>query len=152
MISNTKFFVLGVTPASPYNLQMYKITFLSTPVDWANQIVCALATWSSAVSESILSSDGSTIYSFFTFGSNSIYFAGLSVSNGSVVTSMFKSNTALSGVSGSSMNGDYVVVSTGFSSANYVMFYSISSSTFAIKSFSAGYYLYWIGLEPSSGR
>ena len=112
MISNSQFFVLGVAPSSPYNLQMYKITFLSTPVDWANQIACSSGTWSAYYSESVLSSDGSTVYSFFLFGASTtryLYFCGLSVADGSVRTTRYKSNTTVLSVLGSALNGDYVV-------------------------------------------
>ena len=109
MISNSQLFVLGTTPASPYNLQMLKITLLSTSVDWANQIACT-GTWSASTSESLLSSDGSTIYSFFLFGSPYyLYFWGLSVSSGSVVTTRYKSSAAMTYVQGSALSGDYVV-------------------------------------------
>ena len=110
MVSNSQFFVLGVPSASPYNLQIYKITFLSTSVDWANQITCTSGTWSASNSESLLSSDQSTIYSFFAFGSTRyLYFAGLSVTGGSVTTTRYKSNTSALYVWGSALNGDYVV-------------------------------------------
>ena len=109
MISNSQFFALGVAPSSPNNLQMYKITFSSTPVNWANQITCT-GTWSASYSESVLSSDGSTVYSFFTFGATRyLYFCGLSVADGSVRTTRYKSDTAVSYVWGSALNGDYVV-------------------------------------------
>ena len=91
---------------------MYKITFSSTSADWANKIVCSQVTWSAYLSESILSSDKSTIYSFFAFGSLPtyyLYFAGLSASNGSVVTTRYKSNTSVFDLKGSALNGDYVV-------------------------------------------
>ena len=113
MISNSQFFVLGVAPSSPYNLHMYKITFLSTSVNWANQIACSSGTWSAYLSESVLSSDGSTIYSFFLFGSSAntryLYFCGLSTSDGSVATTRYKSSTVVMQVYGSALNGDYVV-------------------------------------------
>ena len=112
MISNSQLFVLGATSTSLYNLQMYKITFSSTSVDWANQIACNTVTWYASSSESVLSSDGSTVYSFFTFGSSTttyLYFCGLSVADGSVRTTRYKSGIAVSGVWGSALNGDYVV-------------------------------------------
>ena len=150
MVSNSQFFVLGVPSASPYNLQIYKITFLSTSVDWANQITCTSGTWSASNSESLLSSDQSTIYSFFAFGSTRyLYFAGLSVTGGSVTTTRYKSNTSALYVWGSALNGDYVVATT--QSPTSLIMYSISSLTFTIKSFS-GNNLYGWGVEPSSGR
>ena len=150
MISNSQFFVLGVTTTSPYNLQMYKITFLSTSVNWANQIAWS-GTWSVDLSESVLSSDGSTIYSFFLFGASKyLFFAGLSASTGSVTTTRFKSSTFVDYVFGSTLNGDYVVATTQTQTS--VVMYSISSSTFTIKSFSSNDYLRGWGVEPSSGR
>ena len=44
IISNSQLFILGVDPASPYNLHMYKIAFLSTSVIWANQVACSSGT------------------------------------------------------------------------------------------------------------
>ena len=89
---------------------MFKITFSSTSVDWADQIVCTSGTWSADASESLLSSDKSKIYSFFIFGpSKYLYFVGLSVSDGKVTTTRYKSNISIENVKGSALNGDYVV-------------------------------------------
>ena len=111
MVSSTQFFVLSVPPSAPTNLHMYKIEFLSTSVNWAKQIVCPLETWGASNSESVLSSDSSTIYLFFTFSTSQYYllFAGLSASDGSVTTSRYRSSAIVSNVFGSALNGDYVV-------------------------------------------
>ena len=149
MISNSQFFVLGADPASSYNLKMYKIMFSSTSVIWANQIACVSGAWSAGNSESVLSSDGATIYFFFTFEvTKYLYFAGLSVSDGSVATTRYKSNVAVGYVWGSTMNRDYVVLTT--QTPSLLVIYSISSSTFTIKSLSGN--LFGWGVEPSSGR
>ena len=109
MISNSQFFVLGIASTSPKNLKMYKITFLLTSVDWANQIVCTAAQ-SISYSESVLSSDRSTIYTFFLYGpSKYLYFAGLSLSDGSATTARYTSSETVSEVWGSTLNADYVV-------------------------------------------
>ena len=108
MISNSQFFVLGAT--SNYNLQMYKITFSLTSVNWANQITCSSGKLSASLSESVLSYDGSTVYSFFTFGAQTyLYFLGLTVSTGSVATTRYKSSASVSNVWGSALNRDYVL-------------------------------------------
>ena len=150
MISNSQFFILGAASSSPNNLLMYKVTFSLTSADWANQITCTSGTWSTFYSESVLSSGGSTIYLFFMFGWSTkyLYFAGLSVADGRVTTTRYKSSVTVSAVHGSALNGDYVVAMT-YSSTSVVM-YSISSSTFIIKSFS-GILYGWV-VEPSSGR
>ena len=152
MISNSQLFVLGITPASSKNLQMFKITFLSTLVDWADQIACTSGTWSASNSDSVLSSDGSTIYSFFLFGSsNYLYFCGLSVSSGSVTTTRYKSSATVSYVQGSASNRDYIIATTYSSLSTSLVMYSISSPAFIIKSFSNNNLFGW-GVEPSSGR
>ena len=157
MVSNNQFFVIGSASASSNHLNLYKITFSSTSVDWANQIACSV-TWSASNSESLLSSDNSTIYSFFIFGPSSayyLYFAGLSATDGSVTTTRYKSNTFESNMYGSALNGDYVVATTFLfsppSSSASLVIYSISSLAFTVKSFS-GSVLYGWGVEPSSGR
>ena len=98
----------------------------------------------------MLSSDGSTIYSYFMFGSTKyLYFVGLSVSTGSVATTRYISSVSVSFVYGSSLNGDYVVATT-YSPVSVVI-YSISSSSFTIMTFS-GVYIIGLAVEPSSGR
>ena len=110
MISQTQFLILGSDPYSPYNLHMYKITFNNTSVDWANMMVCSSGTWSVNSSESLLSEDGSTIYSLFTFGSTLyLYFASFSTSNGSVISNRYKSSVTMANVFGSAMNADYII-------------------------------------------
>ena len=110
MISNSQFFVLGADSISPYALHMYKITFTSTKVNWANQMACSSGTWTLANSESVLDSSRSIIYLFFTYGSTPyLYFAGVSVSDGSVATIRYKSGTSILFVWGSALNGDYIV-------------------------------------------
>ena len=111
MISNSQFFILGAASSSPNNLLMYKVTFSLTSADWANQITCTSGTWSTFYSESVLSSGGSTIYLFFMFGWSTkyLYFAGLSVADGRVTTTRYKSSVTVSAVHGSALNGDYVV-------------------------------------------
>ena len=150
MISNSQFFVLGIAVSSPNNLNMYKITFSTTPVNWANQIACTSGTWSAFLSESVLSFDKSKIYMFFTLGKiEYLYYAGLSVSDGSVVTTRYKSSTPVAGLNGSVLKGDYIIA-TIFSPFSLMMF-SISSSTFTIKSFISGHIYGWI-VDPSSDR
>ena len=110
MISDTQFFVVGAGPSSPYDLHMYKLTFSKTSVEWADKIAWASGTWTSNLSESILSADGLTIYTFINFGSSQyLYFVSLSVSTGSVVGTRYKSNVTIAFVWGSALNGDYLI-------------------------------------------
>ena len=110
MISDSQFFVLGVSPSAPYDLHMYKLTFSKTSVDWADKIACASGTWTSSFSESVLSADGLSIYSFINFGSSRyLYFVSLSVSTGSVIGTRYKSSVTTNYVWGSALNGDYLI-------------------------------------------
>ena len=146
MLSSVQFFLLGVD--SSYTLHMYKVTFSSTSVNWANKIVCSSGTWTSNNSESQLSADGTSIYLFFVYGStNYLYFATLSTSTGSVIGARYKSSVSSNPIYGSALNGDYIVATAYI----YLVVYKISSSTFIIKSFT-GLYLYGWGVEPSTGR
>ena len=150
MISDTQFFMVGAGPSTPYDLHMYKLTFLNTSVDWADKIACASGTWTSSFSESVLSEDGLSIYSFINFGSSRyLYFVSLSVSTGSVVGTRYKSSVTTNYVWGSALNGDYLIASV--ESPTSLVMYSLSTSTFTIKWFS-GTYLYGWGVEPSTGR
>ena len=58
----------------------------------------------------MLSSDRSTIYSFFAYAIPLyLYFAGFSATRGSVTTTRYKSSISVSDVRGSALNGDYMV-------------------------------------------
>ena len=91
----------------------------------------------------MLSSDGSTIYSLFTYGGSIfryLYFCGLSVSDGRVTTTRYKSDDGIAEIYGSALNGDYIVATS--ISLHSILIYSISSSTFTIKYLSSGFTLY----------
>ena len=112
MLSDTQFFLLGVD--NSYQLQMYKITFGSTSVNWANKIICPSLPWGASNSESYQSLDGTTIYSLFTYGNSTtptyyLYFASLSVASGSVMATRYKSSISIKLVYGGIFNGDYIV-------------------------------------------
>ena len=155
MLSDTQFFLLGVD--NSYQLQMYKITFGSTSVNWANKIICPSLPWGASNSESYQSLDGTTIYSLFTYGNSTtptyyLYFASLSVASGSVMATRYKSSISIKLVYGGIFNGDYIVAMVHV--AYYLVIYNISSSSFTIKSYSGAptFYLYGGAVEPSSGR
>ena len=83
---------MGNKPSSNYDLYFYKITFGNTAVDWANKLQCPSGICSTSYASSILSSDSTSIYSFFPFGFTSLlYFLTFSVADGSIVGSWYKS-------------------------------------------------------------
>ena len=148
MVSPTQFFLLGADISSPYTLHIYKITFGSTAVDWANKQGCSSGTWVVFYSESLLSSDNSTLYSFYSYGPvKYLYFAAFSVSSGSVSNIRYKSSVSTLYARGSALNGDYIVVSVYYPVS--LLIYSISINTFVIKISSS---IKGWGVDPSSGR
>ena len=148
MMSQFKFFLIGIDLS--FNLHMYKITFSATSVDWAKKIISTGA-WSIDYSESLLSTDGSKIYSLFPYGISPryLYFFTLAVSDGSVSNTRYKSTSSVSIVYWAALSGDYIVATTDYFLG--VVIYKISTSVFTIKSFS-GSLLYGWGVDPSSGR
>ena len=91
------------------NLHLQKVTFLKTSVDWSNLLLCSSSGWSSFLSESWLSEDSSVIYSFFVFGTTKyLYFVTLSVSNGNVASTRYKSSITVFYVSGLVLKDDYL--------------------------------------------
>ena len=149
MISPNQFFLLGVD-SNPGNLHMYKITFSSTNVNWANMIAWT-GTCSASYSESVMSEDGLSIYLFFTYGSSSyLYFVTLSTSTGSVIGARFKSSVTIASVFGSTIKGDYITITT--QSFTSLIIYNLSSSKFNIKSSSIVTSLFGWGFDPLSSR
>ena len=140
-----------VSPNYPAPMFMYKVTYSSTSVNWASQIAC-ITMWASTYSGSMLSEDKSIIYLYFMFGTSSsyiyLYFAALSASTGASIGTRYKSSTYMNYVFGSILKGDYILVTTDV--PNSLVIYSLSASTFIIKTFANKNYC--LGIEPSSGR
>ena len=150
MISQTQLFILGASPTFPYAFHMYKLTFLSTSVDWANTMACSSGTWTAYYSWSTFSADGLQIYLFFPYGATRfLYFVTVSTTDGSVLNTRYKSSVSILSTASIALNGDYIVVAT--QNPNSVIIFSISTSVFTIKAYS-GTYILGGGIEPSSGR
>ena len=151
-LSDTQFFFIG-HDISNYLLHVYKINFSSTSLEWANKIENNPWCSSAGDSESVLSGDSSTIYSFFLYGPSnlkSLYFTSFSASTGNVASTRYKSSVSIARISwGIALSGDYIVANTEYYC--YLIVYKISSSTFIIKSFS-GFAIYRITTELSTGR
>lgn len=149
MLSSTQFFIAGTATSGTAHLKMYKVTFSNTSVDWANQMLCS-GSWTAFYSGSMLSDDGSIIYSYFSFGisSRNMYFISQSVTSGSVIGSRYKSSVTVMYIFGSVLNGDYALATTN--GPNVLVIFSLSTSTFTIKNFSGN--LYNLSIELSSCR
>ena len=148
-ISDSQMFFDGLDASN--NLIYYKVTVGSTAVDWANKVAWASGSWSASKAEAILSSDGTQIYSFATFGSSiSLYFVTFRLSDGSVVGNRYKSNTGCNEVDGLAQSGSYLC-STTYCGAYQVILFETTQSTFVFRMFS-GMNLYQVISESLSGR
>ena len=112
---------------------------------------CASASWDAYLSESVLSTDGSKILSFFTYGSasNYMYFATFNKADGAVVGSRYKSSTPIDGIIGSAQKGDLIVLTVyDGSGIYYLAMLNSTSSAFKINSF-AGAGLFGAAVLPN---
>ena len=85
----------------------------------------------------MINSDGTKIYSFFTFGGNSkyIHLAVFNEADGSIIGSRYKSSIGCSGVYGSDQNGDIIVLTAPCSSDYYLVMMNTITNIFTIKQF-----------------
>ena len=136
-LSDTQIFIIG-GDFSAYNFHMYKMTFANTSPDWAMKIVCPSTSWYTTAGESHIDSSGSTIYSAFGYGYNSVYylyFTSLSASSGSVLSTRYRSNISCITLYGSAMSGDYIALSA-VCPTPYLVIVNTASSSFSVKLFS----------------
>ena len=150
-ITDTQYFMMNNDHSSPYNLFIYKITFGSTSVNWAKTMICPSGSWTAGFWESILSSDSTKIYSLFTYGSsNYFYFTTFANSDGSILSSRYKSSIAWGAVYSATLNGDYIIAPTSCSSYTLVV---LNLSTFVFKYYVlSSNYLLASWYDTASGR
>ena len=104
-------------------------------------------------SESVISSDKSSIYSLFAYGtdvSSYLYYVCFNSLDGSILSSRYKSSTNIYRyVFSIVLYGDYVISITGY---YYLVMYSITTFAFTIKKFNVNGSLYSIFSDSSNGR
>ena len=150
MLSDSQIFFAGID-STINSIHMYRYTFGNSDADWAKKITWTSAIWVTGNSESLISTDGSKIYSFFIFGHPAyLYFATFSVSSGNVINSRYKSSIYIANVQGSAQNGEYILVTVSDTSASYVLLFNIVTLEFIVRGFSTT--LYGSGIEKLSGR
>ena len=87
-LSDSQLFFISLDNSSPSNLHMCKVAFGSTSVDWAKMIMCPTSSWNSYTGETLMSSDGSVMYTFFLYGDTAAmyaHFVSLNPSSGGVI-------------------------------------------------------------------
>ena len=111
---------------------MYKVSQGSTLISWSYKLTWPSLSWSQDQSDTVLSSDGSLIYSFISYGDLVyVHFASLNSTNGNIVGQRYKSNQSIWQVNSVSLFSYYVVASASWSSTGKVILYSLSSNSFS---------------------
>ena len=139
-ISDSQLFLIGSEPSSPYSLLLYKYAFGNTFTDWVSKMSWQSGIWAVHTAETMISSDNLKIYSFYLYGSVNvyIYFVTLSVSDGSVLGSRYKSSIAWSNIYGSKINGDYLLVNTNWV-GQFITFVNTATSVIVNRAFAGSY-------------
>ena len=151
-ISDTQLFFLSLEPTSPYNLQMYKVTYGNTAVDWANRIMCPSTSWNSDWGETLMSSDNSIIYSVFLFGDTSnmySHFVSINSNNGIITGTRYISSVGCIFIDGASLFSNYLTISMRCPSDSEIIVVDLSTNIFNYRQFSAGEFLLNTVKDPS---
>ena len=113
--------------------------------------VCLSGSWNVGASEGILSADGSKIHIFYIYdNADYLYFVTLKFTDGTVLSSRYKSTLLWSYVYGSALSGDYLAANAKCS-IPYLVLFSTKTSLFTVKSFSFNN-LFGLSAEIASGR
>ena len=115
-------------------------------------MICPSSTWNLLNSESLISSDKSKLYSLFSYGTSPWYFylVCFSPSDGSTISSLYKSSINVAEVGSATLYMDYVI-STVQSFPSYLVVYNTVTSAFTIRK-STDYILNLITVESVSDR
>ena len=140
MIPSDQFYFLYADASSPYTLNMYKITFGQTSSDWANKMACNSGTWTTGLSESLLSTSGSLIYSYFIYGDSVkyMYLVSFVASTGSVFGSRYRSSAVWTTIYGIAQIGNYVTT-IATCSDTYLVAFNVETSKFLLRLFNGDY-------------
>ena len=133
-ISDGVLFFSGSDNTSPYSLYFFKVTFGKSLMDWTNKLLWNFGSWSAYNNfNSLMSSDGSKIYSFPIYGSPvSTYFVTFNTIDGTVLGSRYKSSIGWSYVYKGAEGMGYISLSVTCSSIHLILI-DTKTYTFIIK-------------------
>ena len=116
-------------------------------------MLCTGGTCTASRSSSILSSDSSTIHSFFIFGSTQyLYYASFASATGSVGSLRYKSSVIWYFTGESALSGDYIVIPFACGSALYgLVILNTATNVFTMRKFGIPGPLY-VCREDLNGR
>ena len=153
-ITDSQFFLIGYEPSPNYHLQIIKVTFGNTAVDWANKISCTGGTWSSGYSEVIMNSENknNSVYTIIPYGSTRyLYFMHINLADGSVIGSVYSSSSSWSDIYGIAQIDSKIVASLDWGTFKSLLICNTDIFQFEIKQFS-GSSLVQMVEEPSNLR
>ena len=153
-LSDSQLFFISLDNSSPSNLHMCKVAFGSTSVDWAKMIMCPTSSWNSYTGETLMSSDGSVMYTFFLYGDTAAmyaHFVSLNPSSGGVIGTRYISSTTSSFIDTSVLIDNYLAVSMRWPDSTLVVF-NLNTNSFVNMKFSSGDYIVCLVIDPSYSR
>ena len=154
-LSDSQLFFISLEPSTPFNLQMYKVTYSITPVDWAKKISWPTASWNSDWGETLMSSDNSTLYSIFLFGDTSTmysHFVSLNVSSGNTVGTRYISNVGWIFIDGSTLISNSLIITMRCPSDSELIVVDLNSNSFTYRKFSTGDFILGLLKDPNYSR
>ena len=132
------------------NLYLFRFEFLSSTPSWEKKMICS-GTWNLADSISLLSSDRLKIHSFFVYGSTSyVYFTSFSVSDGSILSTRYKSSDQWFAVYGAALSGEYIAASIVSSPNQALIIFNTVTTIFITREFTG--FLFKTIVDNISGR
>ena len=122
-IADGQFYFVGLDPTFPFPLHLNKITFGNSAADWSYKMACWSGSWSASESDSVLNSDGSKIYSVFSYGpSSSMFFVTLNLADGTIQGNRYKSVIGWNYVGGVVLDETYLAMTALWSNQYLILF------------------------------
>ena len=114
-------------------------------------MVCTIGPCTSERTDTILSRDGSFLYSFTLFGNSVyLYLSMINSTDGSVIGSRYKSSLTCVKIYGSSFSDEYILVSVNWGNF-YISLFNTATFEFTFKQFTGSFILQQ-EKDPKSGR
>ena len=153
-LSDSQLFFISLDNSSPSNLHMCKVAFGGTSVDWAKKIMWPTSSWNSYTGETLMSSDGSVMYTFFLYGDTAAmyaHFVTLNPSSGGVIGTRYITSTTSTFIDTSVLIENYLAVSMRWPDSTLVVF-NLNTNSFVSMKFSSGDYIVCLVKDPSYSR
>ena len=154
-INDSQLFFLSLEPASPFHLQMYKVTYGNTAVDWAQKITWKTSSWKGDWGETLMSSDSSKMYTIFLFGDTSTmytHFVSLNSSNGNTIGTRYISNGGWAFIDGATLISNSLIITMRCPTDSEMIVVDLNSNSFTYRKFSTGDFILGLVKDPNYSR